>query len=74
MKKKKNGIPDLNDLTPEEKMKLEIAQEIGVYDKVLTGGWRCLSARESGKIGGIITSRRREQERKEKDKKGAVKS
>lgn len=58
-KKKKKGIPDLNNLTPEEQLKLEIASEIGVFDKVMTGGWRCLSARESGKIGGIMTSRKK---------------
>ena len=58
-KKKKKGIPDLNNLTPEEQLKLEIAAEIGVFDKVMSGGWRCLSARESGKIGGIMTSRKK---------------
>ena len=39
MAKKKEKTLDLNDLTPEEEMKLEIAAEIGVYDKVLAGGW-----------------------------------
>ena len=59
-KKKKKGIPDLNNLTPEEQLKLEIASEIGVYDKVMHGGWKSLSARESGKIGGIMTSRKKQ--------------
>lgn len=50
---------DLNNLTPEDKLKLEIAEEIGVYDKVIAGGWRVLSAKESGKIGGLINSRKK---------------
>ena len=37
---KKEKKMDLEHLTPEEKMKLEIAEEIGVYDKVIAGGWR----------------------------------
>ena len=59
MEKKKKGIPDLSNLTTEEQLKLEIAAEIGVFDKVMSGGWRCLSARESGRIGGIMTSRKK---------------
>lgn len=58
MAKAKKQI-DLNNLTPEEKLKLEIAEEIGVYDKVIAGGWRVLSAKESGRIGGLINSRRK---------------
>lgn len=60
MGKKKEGPLDITDLTPEEKMKLEIAAEIGVYDKVVNGGWRCLSAKESGRIGGMMTKKKRE--------------
>ncbi|MGI6712478.1 MAG: small, acid-soluble spore protein, alpha/beta type [Bacillota bacterium] len=40
-----------------EKLKLEIAEEIGLLDKVRTQGWAGLSASESGKIGGILTQR-----------------
>lgn len=60
MAKKKEKTIDLNDLTPEEELKLEIAAEIGVYDKVLEGGWRALSSKESGRIGGILSKRKRE--------------
>ena len=60
MGKKKEGPLDLSDLTPEEKLKLEIAAEIGVYDKGIRGGWRCLSAKESGRIGGMMTKKKRE--------------
>lgn len=59
MGKKKDAPIDLENLTPEEELKLEIAAEIGVYDKVLTGGWRVLSAKESGRIGGLLSKRKR---------------
>ena len=57
---KKKQIPDLENLTPEEAWKLEIAKEIGVFDKVMTSGWRSLSAKEFGRIGGIMTKQKRE--------------
>lgn len=51
-------------------MKYEIASELGYLDKVLSTGWKSLTAKESGKIGGLITKRRREQRRqKESDQK-----
>jgi len=56
--RKKKEI-DLENLTPEEELKLEIADEIGVLDKVLKGGWGMLSARETGRIGGILGTRNR---------------
>ena len=59
MGKRKEKQIDLNNLTPEEALKLEIAREIGVYEKVLEGGWRSLSAKESGRIGGMMTKKRR---------------
>lgn len=60
MGKKKDKKIDLNHLTPEEQLKLEIAEEIGVFQKVMEGGWRCLSAKESGRIGGLMTKRKKE--------------
>ena len=56
---KKENIPDLSNLTDEEKLKLEIAEEIGVFDKVMSTGWRSLSAKESGRIGGLLARRRK---------------
>lgn len=50
----------LSELTEEEKMKYEIAGELGLLDKVLKEGWRSLSSKETGKIGGLVTKRRRE--------------
>ncbi len=40
-----------------EKIKLEIAEEMGLLDKVKNFGWAGLSAAETGKIGGLLTKR-----------------
>lgn len=53
---------DLNNLTEQEKLKYEIAEELGLLDRVLENGWKTLSAKETGRIGGLITKRRREQQ------------
>ena len=50
----------LEELTEEEKLKYEIAEELGLLDKVLREGWRSLSSKETGKIGGLVTKKRRE--------------
>lgn len=63
MPKKEKKI-DLNNLTPEEKIKYEIAEELGLLDRVMTSGWKSLSAKETGRIGGLMTKRRREQNEK----------
>lgn len=47
-------------LSPEDKMKLEIAEELGLLDKVQEGGWKALSAKETGRIGGLMTKKKRE--------------
>lgn len=60
MAKKEKKI-DLNNIKPEEEMKYEIASELGYLDKVLSTGWKSLTAKESGRIGGLITKRKREQ-------------
>ena len=46
--------------TENDVMKLEIAEELGFMEKVNSGGWKSLSARESGRIGGIIAKRKKE--------------
>ena len=43
-----------------EQLKYEIAEELGLLDKVLEGGWRSLTSKETGRIGGLITKKRRE--------------
>ena len=55
------------ELLPEERMKYEIAEEMGLLDQVLNNGWKSLSAKETGRIGGLMTKRKREtEERREK--------
>ncbi len=46
-------------LPTNERMKYEIAMELGLYDKVLESGWKSLSAKETGRIGGLITKRKK---------------
>ena len=50
----------LSELTEEEKLKYEIAEELGLLDKVMKEGWRSLSSKETGRIGGLVTKKRRE--------------
>lgn len=64
MGKRKNG--PLRQMTPDEQMKYEIAEELGLLDKVLNDGWKSLSAKETGRIGGIMTRRKRELKQAEK--------
>ena len=59
-KSKKKKEFDVHNMTPDEQLKFEIAQELGLDAKVIEGGWRSLTAKESGKIGGLITKRKRE--------------
>ena len=40
---------DLHNLTPEEELKYEIAEELGLLDRVMKDGWRSLSAKETGR-------------------------
>ena len=46
------------------KMKYEIAQELGLLEKVEQLGWKGLTSRESGRIGGIMGKRKREERMK----------
>ncbi len=59
-KGKKNETFDPHNMKPEDILKFEIATELGLSDKVIKDGWRSLTAKESGRIGGLITKRKRE--------------
>ena len=50
----------LRQITPEEQLKYEIAEELGLLNQVLDDGWKSLSAKETGRIGGLMTKRKRE--------------
>lgn len=43
-----------------EKIKYEIAEELGLKDKVEKFGWGALTAEETGRIGGIMTRKKKE--------------
>ncbi|MGN8888137.1 small, acid-soluble spore protein, alpha/beta type [Blautia sp. HCP28S3_G10] len=47
------------ELPEEEKLKYEIARELGVLDRVIEKGWKSLSAKETGRIGGLMTRKKR---------------
>ena len=61
MSSKKQKPIALRNLEPEEKMKYEIAEELGLLDRVLAEGWKGLTSKETGRIGGLVTKRKREQ-------------
>ncbi|EHJ00195.1 MULTISPECIES: small, acid-soluble spore protein, alpha/beta type [unclassified Clostridium] len=42
-----------------EKVKYEIAEELGLIDKVNREGWGGLSSEETGRIGGIMAKRKK---------------
>lgn len=43
-----------------ENIKYEIAEELGLKDKVDKYGWSGLTAEETGRIGGLMTKKKRE--------------
>lgn len=47
------------ELKPEDIMKYEIANELGLGEKLSNVGWGGLTAKETGRIGGIITRRKK---------------
>lgn len=67
--KKEKEILSIEDLAPDERLKYEIASELGLLDKVKESGWKSLSAKESGKIGGIMTKRKKLMKLEESKKK-----
>lgn len=48
------------ELTPLDRLKLEIAAELGLAEKIAAGGWGELSAAETGRVGGILSRRLKE--------------
>ena len=56
----KNKKIELSKIKPEEQLKYEIATELGLLDRVLESGWKSLTAKETGKIGGLVTKRKKE--------------
>lgn len=44
---------------PNEKLKVEAAKELGLFDKVKRIGWNMLTAQETGKIGAVVKKKLR---------------
>lgn len=59
MESKKDTKINIDNLTGEERMKYEIAGELGLLDQVLENGWKSLSAKDTGRIGGILGRRKK---------------
>ncbi len=59
-KKKEKKPKKEKPLTERDILKYEIAEELGLLDKVNATGWKSLTAKESGRIGGIMTKRCKE--------------
>ena len=59
---------DLKELLPDQQLKYEIAEELGLLDKVKEFGWKSLTAQETGRIGGLMTKKKRHDVQKEKAK------
>lgn len=47
---------------PLEPLKMEIAAELGLLEQVKTKGWHTLTAKDAGRIGGLMTQRRKRKE------------
>lgn len=45
--------------TLRETLKYEIAEELGLIDKIESDGWSGLTAEETGRIGGLMTKRKK---------------
>ena len=65
-KSRKSGItaprgarPKVKKIDPLEPLKLEIAAELGLREQVEKLGWHSLSAKDAGRIGGLMTQRRK---------------
>ena len=50
-------------LSQEERLKYEVAEELGLLPKLQEVGWAGLSTAESGKIGGIVGARIRQRKK-----------
>lgn len=52
-------LKNISSKNDDELLKLEIAEELGLTEKIQKYGWKSLTAKESGRLGGIISSRKK---------------
>ena len=62
--KKERYTSSSGSVTEEEKMKYEIADELGLLDRIMKDGWKSLSSKETGRIGGILARKRKNRSKK----------
>ncbi len=51
-----------------EKLKYEVAEELGLGEKIVEKGWENMTARETGKVGGQMSRALRKDEKEKDDK------
>lgn len=61
---KKEDKPKFDLTTEVGRLKMEIAEELGLKEKIEKNGWKSLTSRESGAMGGKISGRRRKEKEK----------
>lgn len=61
--KKKTKEKKKKEPTPNDIMKMEIAEELGLMDKVDKLGWGGLTAKETGRIGGLMTAKKKKRKK-----------
>ncbi|MBE5922585.1 MAG: small, acid-soluble spore protein, alpha/beta type [Lachnospiraceae bacterium] len=59
LEKEREKVANWRELPDEERLKYEIADELGLLAQVEKHGWRGLSAQETGRIGGLMTKRKK---------------
>jgi len=69
MSQKKEKKINLNELTEEELLKYEVAEELGLLDRVLNQGWKSLSSRRPEESEVWSTERRGRKKKKSDTKK-----
>jgi len=62
MMEKKESRKALNKV--DEKLKLEVAAELGLFEKVKEFGWKGLTAKETGRIGGMMAKFKKQMNQK----------
>ena len=61
MSKEKDFIEkSFEEMTEDERLKYEIAVELGLADKVKEEGWKAISARVPGRIDRLMTKRKKQ--------------
>ena len=56
----KKRMPRWEEIPEADRMKYEIAKELGLLGVVREKGWKGLSSKDTGKIGGMLAGRRRQ--------------